>query len=114
MLEFVSERFLRGKWEITVNGHLWFSDIKSKVRFLILFSKCFSCCCFSIMCQTFVIQVSFRSSERLPELDRHVYAIETLFNLNSHGNKKLELFSQRTYGFQISERKLSLSLITKM
>ena len=87
MLEFVSERFLRGKWEITVNGHLWFSDIKSKVRFLTLFSKCFSCCCYSIMCQTFVIQVSLRSSERLSELDRHVYVIETLFNLNSHGNK---------------------------
>ena len=45
------------------------------VRFLILLIKFLNCCCCSIMCQIFVIQVSLLSSERL-ELDSCVYVIK--------------------------------------
>ena len=34
------------------------------------------------------------------ELDSCIYAVKILFNLNPHGNEKLELFSQRTYEVQ--------------
>ena len=34
------------------------------------------------------------------ELDSRVYVIEILFNLNSQGDKKSDLFSQGTYDFQ--------------
>ena len=54
------------------------------------------------MCEIFVIQVSFRSSERL-EIDSRVYVIKILFNLNSQENKKFELFSQGTNNLQSFE-----------
>ena len=34
------------------------------------------------------------------ELDSCIYVIKIIFNLNSLGNEKLELFSQRTYDIQ--------------
>ena len=51
------------------------------------------------MCQIFVIQVSFESSERL-EVDSRVYVINILFNLNSQGNEKFDVLSQGTYDIQ--------------
>ena len=50
------------------------------------------------MCQIFVIQISFQSSERV-DPDSCIYVSEILFSLNSQGNEKHELFSQRTYDF---------------
>ena len=69
------------------------------VRFLILFSKFLSCCFFSIMCQIFFIQVWFYRYERL-ELHYCVCVIKILFNLNSLGSEKFQLFSQGTYESQ--------------
>ena len=50
------------------------------------------------MCQVLVIQVSLKISERR-EFDSRVYAIKILFDLNSQGNEKFELFSQGTCDF---------------
>ena len=47
------------------------------------------------MCQIFVIQISKRV-----ERDSCMYVIKIFLNLNSLGNKNLELFSQATYDFQ--------------
>ena len=57
------------------------------------------------MCQIFVVQVSFLSSERA-QLDYCVYIVKILFNLNSQGNAKFELFSQGTYDFQNFRNKI--------
>ena len=35
-----------------------------------------------------------------PKLDSRMYVIKILFNLNSQGNEKFELFYQETYDFQ--------------
>ena len=51
-----------------------------------------NCCCFSIMCQDFRHLGIAQSSERL-DFDSRVYVTKIVFNSNSQGDEKFELFS---------------------